>query len=158
MEGEENVKVDQAGVVEGLTLGDATIKVYHLLNREVTSFVFVTVERTAPIEFAVKSDAKRLSQTTGTVELLRDPNGGSCQTDIQILDEDGLPLLGVFSAYEIVGDTFHYSFEEDGEFVGKVVVKLTVTTAEESFYDYFTITRVAKTEVRWADEDWGEND
>ena len=158
VEGAECVKVDQLGNVEGLKIGEATIKVYHLLNREVTSTVHVAVERSAPLEFATKTDTKRLSQLSGSVALLRDSNVEILQTALKILDKEGKPLEGVLSSYAIEGDTFTYAFANNEEFIGEVIVELTVTSAEGTAKDYLTIARVSKIEARWADEKWGENE
>ncbi len=158
VDGEAFVQVDQAGYVQGKNIGTATIKVYHLLNRAVTSTVCVTVERTAPIEFATKTDAKRLSQAGGSVQLLRDPDAEVYQTQLKILDENGEELTGVFASYGIVDDTFTYVFDESQAFVGEAVVELSVTSKDGTFKDYLTITRVSKIEARWGDESWGENE
>ena len=155
--GGEFIKVDQLGNVKGVNLGEATIKVYHLLNREVTSTVSIAVGRTAPIEFATKTDTKRLSELTGSVAMLRDPNVTDYQTELKVIDKNG-DDLDVLASYQIIGDTFTYVFKENEEFVGEAIVELTVSSADGTVKDYFTITRIDKMEVKWADEDWGENE
>jgi hypothetical protein len=158
IEGKDCVKVDQAGNIEGLKIGNATIKVSHLLNREVNSTVQIQVERTSPMEFATKTDTKRLSEWTGSVEILSDSSVVISKTELKVLDGEGKELNGVLSSYAIEDNAFKYTFDDQEEFIGVLVVELSVTVGEEVFKDYLTITRLSKIEAKWADENWGENE
>ncbi len=152
-EGAEFVSVNSQGVVSGISVGVATIKVSSRINEEIYDTVQITVASSAPMLFTEKSITNTVQQNGGEIPLYIDSNA-DFDYDIQILNEDGSVADSIIEySMDMENKRLSYSFLDE-TFVGDLIVKLTVTQAgQEPYADSCTIVRIREIEVVWENEE-----
>ena len=148
VEGVEIVSVNSQGVVTGLGVGEATIRVISRFNEEIYSEVKVEVTSSAAVQFVTHGVTNTMQQTGGSIPLYIE-EGVDFTYDIEVLDGAGNATdEAITYALDSENKVLNYTFREG--FEGQVTLKLTVRVeGVDPFVDECTITRIRQIEASW---------
>lgn len=148
VEGAEIVSVNSQGVVTGLSVGGATIRVISRFNEEIYSEVKVEVTSSAAVQFVTHGVTNTMQQTGGSIPLYIE-EGVDFTYDIEVLDGAGNATdEAITYALDSENKVLNYTFREG--FEGRVTLKLTVRVeGVDPFVDECTITRIRQIEASW---------
>ena len=148
VEGVEIVSVNSQGVVTGLGVGEATIRVISRFNEEIYSEVKVEVTSSAAVQFVTHGVTNTMQQTGGSIPLYIE-EGVDFTYDIEVLDGAGNATdEAIAYALDSENKVLNYTFREG--FEGRVTLKLTVRVEGVApFVDECTITRIRQIEASW---------
>ena len=149
VEGDEFVTVNAQGVVRGVGVGTAKVRVISRMNEGIYDEVEITVSNSAAMQFVTKKVANTMQQNGGFIPLYIDGNV-TFEYDLETLNKDGVVVENVL--------TFHLNREEqkleytfvNENFEGQVTVRLTVRVdGMEPYTDSCQITRVREIQASW---------
>ena len=148
VEGVEIVSVNSQGVVTGLGVGEATIRVISRFNEEIYSEVKVEVTSSAAVQFVTHSVTNTMQQTGGSIPLYIE-EGVDFTYELEVLDGAGNATdEAITYALDSENKVLNYTFREG--FEGRVTLKLTVRVEGVApFVDECTITRIRQIEASW---------
>ena len=148
VEGVEIVSVNSQGVVTGLGVGEATIRVISRFNEEIYSEVKVEVTSSAAVQFVTHGVTNTMQQTGGSIPLYIE-EGVDFTYDFEVLDGAGNATDEATTyALDSENKVRNYTFQEG--FEGRVTLKLTVRVEGVApFVDECTITRIRQIEASW---------
>lgn len=148
VEGEDIVSVNSQGVVTGLSVGEATIRVISRFNEEIYSEVKVQVTSAAAMQFVQHSVTNTMQQAGGAIPLYIEADVDFTY-DIELFDGEGNAATDVITySLNRENKSLDYTFREG--FEGKIVVKLTVhVEGVDAFEDECTITRLRQIQANW---------
>ena len=149
IEGSDIVSVSNQGVITGLSVGTAKIKVMSRINPSISDEVEIEVTSSAAMQFTTKKVTNTMQQTDGSIPLYIDEEVDYTST-IEVLDANGVATDTVISyTLDEANKVLNYTFL-DTSFEGSVTVKLTVTVdGVEPYTDSCTITRIREIEAAW---------
>ena len=153
VEGEGIVSVSNQGVVTGLSVGTAKIKVLSRMNEAIYDEVEIEVKNSAAMQFVTKAVTNTMQQTGGSIPLFIEEQAVFTYA-IEVVDSDG---NGTETAISYTLDTensvLNYTFLDEN-FEGVLTVKLTVTVeGMETYEDSCTITRIREIKAAWDGND-----
>ena len=148
VEGAKIVSVNSQGVVTGLGVGEATIRVISRFNEEIYSEVKVEVTSSAAVQFVTHSVTNTMQQTGGSIPLYIE-EGVDFTYELEVLDGAGNATdEAITYALDSENKVLNYTFREG--FEGRVTLKLTVRVEGVApFVDECTITRIRQIEASW---------
>ena len=148
VEGAKIVSVNSQGVVTGLGVGEATIRVISRFNEEIYSEVKVEVTSSAAVQFVTHSVTNTMQQTGGAIPLYIG-EGVDFTYELEVLDGAGNATdEAITYALDSENKVLSYTFREG--FEGRVTLKLTVRVeGVDPFVDECTITRIRQIEASW---------
>lgn len=148
VEGEEIVSVNSQGVVTGLGVGEATIRVISRFNEEIYSEVKVQVTSAAAMQFVQHSVSNTMQQDGGSIPLHIEA-GVEFEYELKVLDEEGAAINDAITySLDKENKLLNYTFRES--FEGKITLRLTVRVeGVDEFVDECTITRLRQIQANW---------
>ena len=152
VEGADIVSVSSQGVVTGIGVGKATVKVLSRINAEIFDTLEITVSSSAPVQFTEKTVVNTVLQDEGEVPLYIDGTAEFTYTR-EALQADGSSAATIVDC-EMDTDNarLKYAFLDE-DFIGSVTVKLTVTQlGKEPYTDSCEIVRIGGIEAVWTEE------
>ncbi len=147
-EGADVVSVNAQGVVTGLGVGKATVKVVSRFNESIFDEVELEVKSSAAMQFVAKSVVSTMEQSGGSIPLFLEENVEYTYS-IEVVDQDGSPVTDALT-YTVDETNKRLDYTFIGAFEGSVTLKLTVNVeGVEPYYDECTITRIRKLQANW---------
>lgn len=150
-EGEDVISVNAQGLVTGLDVGTATVKVISRMNEAIYTEVSIEVKNSAAMQLVEDKVTTTTKQTGGSIRLFIDSEVAAVPT-IEILDADGNAVNSVIEyTLDTANKVLNYTFL-DTEFEGRLMVKLTVEVEGLAPYeDSCTIVRINQMQAHWLD-------
>ena len=148
VEGADVVSVNNQGVITGLSVGTAKIKVISRMNEAIFDEVEIEVKNSAAMQFVTKAVTNTMQQTGGSIPLYVDSNVEFTYT-LEVVDGNGVASTAIEYTLDKANQVLNYTFL-DVEFEGKLTLHLTVTVAGmDAYEDNCTITRIRKIQAAW---------
>ena len=149
IEGENCISVNAQGVVTGIGVGEAKVKVISRMNEGVFDVVEISVSNSAAMQFVSKKITNTMQQTGGVIPLFID-EGVEFTYELKTLDEDGNEVNGVISLQlDKANKRLEYTYL-DANFEGSLTVDLMVqVNGVEPYTDSCKISRIREIEASW---------
>lgn len=148
-EGDGVISVNAQGVVTGLDVGVATVKVISRMNEAVYTEVQIEVKNSAAMQLVEDKVTNTTKQTGGSIRLFVDEQVTAVPT-VEVFDADGNATNSVIEyTLDTANKVLNYTFL-DADFEGRITVKLTVEVEGlDPYIDSCTIVRINQMQAEW---------
>ncbi len=145
-EGAENVSVDSRGVITGLGVGTATVKILSRFNESIFDEVTVEVKSPTAMQFIPAEVTNTMQQTGGSIPLYVEENV-EFTYELEVLSDGVATDEAIEYTVDVDNKVFLYTFKD---WAGSVELILTVyEEGKDPFVDTCTLTRISSLQASW---------